>query len=80
MQINLNLPLALMTRFIRTLEDIRNDYRDVHAAELRQAREARDAAPDAGKFFYQSDRKLYEEELKARVERAAASGDYSLLQ
>ena len=77
MQINLNVPVRLLLRLLRTLENIRDDYRTVHHRDLNLNPPVVD--PDDGKVFYQSDQKLYEDELRERVRRAVESGDLDSL-
>jgi hypothetical protein len=75
-QVNINIPIRLLIRLVRTLENIRDDYRAVHQRELAAARRTDDPG-DRGKFFYQSDQELYQEELKRKVADEIRSGDYS---
>lgn len=77
MQINLNVPVRLLVRMLRALEKIANDYGTVHTTELRAAQAKAEARPDKGTFYYQSDAKLYESELKDKIGRAAATGDFA---
>ena len=60
---------------------MRDDYRSVHRHELDAARREAEPRPkEKAPFHYQSDAQLYADELKAKVERAVRSGDYSALE
>lgn len=66
MQINLNVPLTMMKQLTEAVVRLAADYADVHAAQL-ELRRAPAPPPDRGKFFYQSDKDLWEAEEKAKT-------------
>jgi len=77
MQININVPVRLFLRIVRALETVAKDYGTVHRTELIAARAKEEARPNKGAFFVQSDAKLYEAELKDKIKRGVATGEYT---
>lgn len=64
MNINLNVPMTMMTRLIEAVEQLAADYATVHQAALDAARH--DIPVGKGRVFYQSDKQYFEDELKAK--------------
>ena len=69
MVINLNIPITLLKTLVQSVEQLATDYATVHAAELERARSR--PTEEKARFFYQSDKLLYEQEMK---EKLAAEG------
>jgi len=63
--VNLNFPVRLVIRLLRAVEKLASDYATVHAETLQAARTL--PSKEKGEMWYQSDRELYEEELKAKA-------------
>lgn len=68
MNIALNFPVRLVIRFVRAVEQLAHDYHAVHAAELTPVT----ASDEPIEFFYQSDKKLYEQEREEKFRRMVA--------
>lgn len=62
MELKLNLNPKILERLVDAIEQLAADYATVNADTLRTARAP--ASDDRGSFFYQSDKELYEAELK----------------
>lgn len=67
MNITFNIDPKLVERLVAAVEQLASDYSTVHASELNIVRI--DVDKHVGASYYQSDRDLYEAELKERLAR-----------
>lgn len=65
MNINLSVSPKLIERLVAAVEQLAADYADVHREELELVR--RPPSNEKGRVFYQSDRELYEQEVKEKL-------------
>lgn len=80
MTINFNFSLRLALRAIRALEQLARDYHTVHAQELELADTInKPVDKNVGHVYYQDDRKVWEEEQKAKLKRLEEYGEEGLL-
>jgi hypothetical protein len=70
MQININIPIRLLIQIQRTIKQLADDYHDLHREQLELIRQQTTVDKEKMKSYYQSDRKLYEEERKREIEEA----------
>lgn len=69
MQININVPIRLLIQIQRTIKQFADDYHDLHKAELEFIRQPKVDTKEL-KSYYQSDRKLFTEQERERIEEA----------
>jgi len=75
------LGLRSLHRIYLQLKRQNDNYEAVHEIELAQSKFRRETVDKVeSKVYYQSDAKLAEEELKEKLQRLAATGDYADLQ
>lgn len=75
MTINLNIPIKLMIRFVRAIEQLAHDYRLVHSDVIERERLSKVVDKSVGRTYYQDDRAIYDEEQKEKVRRALEYGE-----
>lgn len=69
MKINLVIPPSLLRTLVKLAEVFVNDYHDLHRGELEIIRQPKVDTKEL-KSYYQSDRKLFNEQEKQRIEEA----------
>lgn len=77
MVINLNVPVKLFQALTDAIVQLTSDYRAVHHEEVeyyRRLKEREQQGTTKGSIFYQSDRKLHEDEVKQRLKREFETG------
>ena len=70
MQININVPIRLLIQIQRTIKQFVDDYHDLHREQLEQIRQQPTVDKEKLKSYYQSDRRLFEDERKREIEEA----------
>lgn len=70
MTININLPIRLLIRIQRTIKQFADDYHDLHREQLELIRQQPTVDKEKLKSYYQSDRQLFNEQERERIEEA----------
>ena len=70
MKINLVIPPSLLRTLVKLAEVFVNDYHDLHREQLEIIRQQPTVDKEKLKSYYQSDRRLFEDERKREIEEA----------